>query len=188
MHTGLTLLLDVFNVASRNLVFWNKLLSKKRRACGEVTRLGDNIVVMLNYHKGSIYSLTEWSLWCTRIHVLALSASNFLVFETKKSKDGKKFYTDKVSIPVVWEAHGNSHAFVPFVIEDGGRLVAHAHAFPTRTGSHDSSCRTTQPHSSPWPNWEPNTWSECNSGLLMGTTLVAPYLVLDIPLLVALAH
>jgi hypothetical protein len=41
----------------------------------------------------------------------------------------RKFYADNTSEWHVARIHGGKHTFVPFAIEDGGRLGAHAHAF-----------------------------------------------------------
>ncbi len=38
------------------------------------------------------------------------------------------FYADKSSERPVAHVHGGLHTFVPFAVEDGGRLGAHAHA------------------------------------------------------------
>jgi hypothetical protein len=38
-----------------------------------------------------------------------------------------KFYADKSSTDPVASIHGGPHVLVPFALEDGGRLGAHAH-------------------------------------------------------------
>ena len=41
----------------------------------------------------------------------------------------RKFYADKTSERPDAKIHGGKHTLVPFAIEDGGRLGAHAQAF-----------------------------------------------------------
>ena len=43
-----------------------------------------------------------------------------------KLVEDKKFYADKTSARPVGRIHGGKHTLVPFAIEDGGRLGAHA--------------------------------------------------------------
>jgi hypothetical protein len=46
-----------------------------------------------------------------------------------KLVEDKKFYADKTSYRPVVRIHGGLHTLVPFAVEDGGRLGAHAQAF-----------------------------------------------------------
>ena len=46
-----------------------------------------------------------------------------------KLVEDRKFYADKASEQPVARIHGGRHTLVPFAVEDGGRLGAHAHAF-----------------------------------------------------------
>ena len=48
-------------------------------------------------------------------------------YATKKAED-KKFQVDRTSNQPISLLHGGPHILVPFAIEDGGRLGAHAHA------------------------------------------------------------
>jgi hypothetical protein len=49
-------------------------------------------------------------------------------YATKLAED-KKFYADKISERLAAKIHGGRRTLVPFAIEDGGRLDAHAQAF-----------------------------------------------------------
>ncbi len=42
--------------------------------------------------------------------------------------EDRKFYADKSSVEPVANVHGGPHTLVPFALEDGGRLGAHAQA------------------------------------------------------------
>ena len=46
-----------------------------------------------------------------------------------KLVEDRKFYADKTSERLVARIHGGLHTLIPFVVEDGGRLGAHAQAF-----------------------------------------------------------
>jgi hypothetical protein len=46
-----------------------------------------------------------------------------------KLVEDKKFYADKISERPTAKIHGGRHTLVPFAVEDGGNLGAHAHAF-----------------------------------------------------------
>ena len=46
-----------------------------------------------------------------------------------KLVENKKFYADKASERPVARIHGGLHTLIPFAVEDGGRLGAHAQAF-----------------------------------------------------------
>ena len=48
-------------------------------------------------------------------------------FATKQAED-MKFLADMTSRQPIAVAHGGPHILVPFAIEDGGRMGAHAHA------------------------------------------------------------
>jgi len=50
-----------------------------------------------------------------------------LGFAAKQAED-RKFKVDADSPKPVAATNGSSHTFVPFVVEDGGRMGAHAHA------------------------------------------------------------
>ena len=50
-----------------------------------------------------------------------------LGYAAKQAED-RKFYTDKSSVEPVASIHGGPHVLVPFALEDGGRLGAHAQA------------------------------------------------------------
>jgi hypothetical protein len=43
-----------------------------------------------------------------------------------KLVEDKKFYADKISEQHAARIHGGRHTLVPFAVEDGGRLGAHA--------------------------------------------------------------
>ena len=46
-----------------------------------------------------------------------------------KLVEDRKFYADKALEWRVARIHGGRHTRIPFAVEDGGRLGAHAHAF-----------------------------------------------------------
>ena len=46
-----------------------------------------------------------------------------------KLVEDRKFYADKASERHVARIHGGRHTLIPFAVDDGGRLGAHAHAF-----------------------------------------------------------
>jgi len=46
-----------------------------------------------------------------------------------KLVEDRKFYADKTSERHVARIHGGLHTLIPFAVEDGGRLGAHAQAF-----------------------------------------------------------
>jgi hypothetical protein len=46
-----------------------------------------------------------------------------------KLVEDRKFYADKSSERLVARVHGGLHTLVPFAVEDGGRMGAHAHSF-----------------------------------------------------------
>ena len=45
-----------------------------------------------------------------------------------KLVEDRKFYVDKISERHAAKIHGRRHTLVPFAVEDGGKLGAHAHA------------------------------------------------------------
>jgi hypothetical protein len=44
-------------------------------------------------------------------------------------EEDKKFYADKTCERPIAKIHGGRHTLVPFAVEDGGRLGAHAQSF-----------------------------------------------------------
>ena len=63
-----------------------------------------------------------------------------------KLAEDKKFKADELSSQPVSCKHGGDHVFVPFAMEDGGTLGAHAHALLKTLAEHAVS---TGRHSSP---------------------------------------
>ncbi len=53
------------------------------------------------------------------------NASTILGYAAKQAED-RKFQADRASLQPIAAIHGGPHVFVPFAMEDGGRLGAHA--------------------------------------------------------------
>ena len=57
-----------------------------------------------------------------------LCVTSLIPDHVAKLAEDKKFKADEMSSQPVSCKHGDDHVFVPFAMEDGGTLGAHAHA------------------------------------------------------------
>ena len=95
-----------------------------------------------------------------------LSATSLIPGHVAKlaAEDDKKFKADEMSSqPAVACKHGGDHVFVPFAMEDGGTLGAHAHALLKTLAEHAVSAgRYSSPDSrSPLsPSMQVSLWMQ----------------------------
>ena len=75
-----------------------------------------------------------------------LSVTRLIPGHVAKLAEDKKFKADELSSQPVSCKHGGDHVFVPFAMEDGGTLGAHAHALLKTLAEHAVSAGR---HSSP---------------------------------------
>ena len=72
---------------------------------------------------GTIY------IWCTaRYGTVPYGTLIIIRYLYVRQAEDRKFDADKSSVEPVASIHGGPHVLVPFVLEDGGRLGAHAQA------------------------------------------------------------
>jgi hypothetical protein len=62
------------------------------------------------------------------LSLLSTATLSTIPYYAANHVDDRRFYADKSSTEHVATVHGGPHVLVPFALEDGGRLGAHAHA------------------------------------------------------------
>ncbi len=90
------------------------------------TRPGD--IVVLDYHALGRHLLLDGVVTSVYRNTRQRETGDIPGFAAKLVED-RKFYADKTFGRPVARIHGGLHTPVPFAVEDGGRLGAHAQAF-----------------------------------------------------------
>ena len=91
-----------------------------------MTRPGD--IVVLDFHAPGRHLLLDGVVTTVYRNTRQRETGEIPGYAAKLVED-RKFYADKTSGRPVARIHGGLHTLVPFAVEDGGRLGAHAHAF-----------------------------------------------------------
>ncbi len=92
----------------------------------DMTRQGG--IVVLDYHAPGRHLLLDGFVTSVCRNTRHRETGDIPGFAAKLVED-MKFYADKTSKRPVARIHGGLHTLVPFAVEDGGRLGAHAQAF-----------------------------------------------------------
>ncbi len=90
------------------------------------SRHGD--IVVLDYHAPGMHLLLDGVVTTVYQNTRQREIGEIPGYVAKRVED-RKFYADKSSERPVARIHGGLHTLVPFAVEDGGRLGAHAQAF-----------------------------------------------------------
>jgi hypothetical protein len=94
------------------------------RGTGDRTSSGD--IVVLDFHAPGRHLLLDGVVTIVYRNTRQKEAGEILGYAAKQVED-MKFYADKTtSERPVARIHGGLHTLVPFAVEDGGRLGAHA--------------------------------------------------------------
>ena len=83
---------------------------------------------MLDYHAPGRHLLLDGVVTTAYKNTRQREAREIPGYAAKLVED-KKFYADKISERPTAKIHGGRHTLVPFAVEDGGKLGAHAQAF-----------------------------------------------------------
>ena len=84
--------------------------------------------MVLNHYKPGKHLLLDGVVTSVYMNTCPRYTTTVPGYAAKQDED-KKFYADRASASPSSIAHGGPHVLVPFAIEDGGRLGAHAHVF-----------------------------------------------------------
>ena len=79
----------------------------------------------MDYHASSRHLLLDGVVTTAYRNTRQGEAREIPGYAAKLVED-KKFYDDKISERLASRIHGERHTLVPFAVEDGGRLGAHA--------------------------------------------------------------
>jgi len=85
-------------------------------------------IVVLDYYNPAHHLLLDGVVTTTYRNTRQRETGEIAGFAAKLVED-RKFYADKTSERPVARIHARKHTLVPFAVEDGGRLGAHAQAF-----------------------------------------------------------
>jgi hypothetical protein len=96
------------------------------RGRADMTRPGD--IVVLDFYAPGRHLLLDGVLTTVYRNTRQRETGEIPGYAAKLVED-RKFYADKTSERPVAKIHGGLHTLVPFAVEDGGRLGAHAQAF-----------------------------------------------------------
>ena len=102
-------------------------------------------VVVLNFYGPGRHLVID-AVISTVYRNTLLSVTRLIPGHVAKLAEDKKFKADELSSQPVSCKHGGDHVFVPFAMEDGGTLGAHAHALLKTLAEHAVSAGR---HSSP---------------------------------------
>jgi hypothetical protein len=100
---------------------------------GDATRLGDLVVLDFTTH-GS-HRILDGVVTIVYKNSILTKVVAVLGFAAKKVED-TKFKFEQISAHPVSVAHGKRHMFVPFAMEDGGKIGAHGHAVLSMLAEH----------------------------------------------------
>ncbi len=90
------------------------------------TRPGD--IVVLDYHAPGRHLLLDRVVTTVHRNTKQRETGEILGYAAKLVEE-RKLYADNTSERPVARMHGGLHTLVPFAVEDGGRLGAHAQSF-----------------------------------------------------------
>ena len=96
------------------------------RGRGDNSRPSD--IMLLDYHALERHLLLDGVVTTAYMNTRQRETREIPGYAAKLVED-RKFYADEVSERPVAKIHGGRHTLVPFAVEDGGRLGAHAQAF-----------------------------------------------------------
>ena len=102
-------------------------LTEARGLRGKVDRTRPGDIVVLDYHAPGRHLLVDGVVTTVYRNTRQRETGDIPGYAAKLVED-RKFYADKTSERPVARIHGGLHTLVPFAVEDGGRLGAHAHA------------------------------------------------------------
>ncbi len=126
MHAGLiTTLQKVLQEAG---VSTSATLTEARGLRGRVDRTRPGDIVVLDFHAPGRHLLLDGVVTTVYRNTRQRETGVIPGYAAKLAED-RKFYADKTSERPVARPHGGLHTLVPFAVEDGGRLGAHAQAF-----------------------------------------------------------
>jgi hypothetical protein len=91
----------------------------------DASRPGD--VVVLDFFRDGQHLVIDAVVTTVYRNTVFHQVSTIPGYAAKQAED-RKFYADKSSAEPVASIHGGPHVLVPFALEDGGRLGAHAQA------------------------------------------------------------
>jgi len=123
MHVGLTFVLQ--RVMKEAGVPTSATLTEARglRGCVDMTRSGD--IVMSDYTAPGKHLLLDVVVTTVYMNTRQRETRAIPGYAAKLAED-RKVYAYKTSERPVARIHGGRHTLVPFAVEDGGRLGAHA--------------------------------------------------------------
>jgi len=126
MHAGLiTTLQKVLKEAG---VPTTATLTEARGLRGRQDRTRPGDIVVLDYHAPGRHLLLDGVVTTVYRNTRQRETGDIPGYAAKLVED-RKFYADKVAERPVARIHGGMHTLIPFAVEDGGRLGAHAQAF-----------------------------------------------------------
>jgi hypothetical protein len=82
-------------------------------------------VIVLDFFVEGRHRVVEAVVTTVYRNTILKHAATIHGYATKQAKD-KKFQADRASTQPITAIHGGPHILVPFAMEDGGRLGAHA--------------------------------------------------------------
>ena len=140
MHAGLVALIVIILLMS-GVPKSSIVLEKKGLRPGNRSRPGD--IVVLNFYGLGRHLVIDVVL-CTVYRNVTLAQTCSIPGYAAKMAEDRKFYNDKKSSHPVSSKYGGDHVLVPFAMEDGGTLGAHALALLKQLAefavSHGSFC------------------------------------------------
>jgi len=100
------------------------VVTKARGQCAtNASRPGD--VVVLDFFAEGMHLVVDVVVTTVYRNTILQGAASIPGYATKQTED-RKLYADKTSAQPIVGIHGGPYVLIPFVIEDGGRLEAHA--------------------------------------------------------------
>ena len=148
MHAGLVAVIIVAILLMAG-VPKSSIVVEKKGLRPDRTRPGDVVVaftgLVLNFYGPGRHLVID-AVISTVYRNTLLSVTRLIPGHVAKLAEDKKFKADELSSQPVSCKHGGDHVFVPFAMEDGGTLGAHAHALLKTLAEHAVSAGR---HSSP---------------------------------------
>ncbi len=126
MHAGLIATLQ--RILKEGGVPSSATLTEARGMRGGQDRSRPGDIVVLDFHAPGRHLLLDGVVTSVYRNTRQRETANIPGYAAKQVED-RKFYADKTSDRPVARIHGGLHTLVPFAVEDGGRLGAHAQAF-----------------------------------------------------------
>ena len=126
MHAGLISTLQ--KVLREAGVPTSATLTETRVLRGRVDKTRPGDIVVLDFYAPGRRLLLDGVVTTVYMNTRLWETTEVPRYAAKLVED-RKFYADKTSERPVARIYGGRHTLIPFAVEDGGRLGAHAHAF-----------------------------------------------------------